>query len=43
MPNLENGIIKFYKLDITFKLPEYIDWESVQQIDIRNCLQITCA
>lgn len=31
---LKLGIIKFIKLDCTFKLPEYIEPESVQQIDI---------
>ena len=32
--NLKNGFITLVKLGITFKLPEYIDCESVQQIDI---------
>ena len=31
---LKSGIIKFIKFDCTFKLPEYIEPESVQQIDI---------
>lgn len=31
---LKSGIIKFIKFDLTFKLPEYIKPESVQQIDI---------
>ena len=31
---LKSGIIKFIKFDCSFKLPEYIDPESVQQIDI---------
>lgn len=33
-PKLKSGVIKFIKFDCTFKLPEYIEPESVQQIDI---------
>ena len=33
-PNLRNGIIKLTGLKCTFKLPDYIDYKTVQQIDI---------
>jgi len=33
-PNIRNGIIKLTGLECTFKLPEYIDYKTVQQIDI---------
>ena len=33
-PNIRKGIIKLTGLDYTFKLPEYIDYKTVQQIDI---------
>lgn len=32
--NLRNGIIKLTGLECTFKLPDYIDYKTVQQIDI---------
>ena len=32
--NLRNGIIKLTDLNCTFKLPDYIDYRTVQQIDI---------
>lgn len=32
--NLRNGIIKLTGLSCTFKLPDYIDYKTVQQIDI---------
>ena len=33
-PNIRNGIIKLTGLNCTFKLPSYIDYKTVQQIDI---------
>ena len=33
-PKLKSGIIKLTGLNCTFKLPEYIDYKTVQQIDI---------
>ena len=33
-PNIRKGIIKLTGLNCTFKLPEYIDYKTVQQIDI---------
>ena len=33
-PSIRNGIIKLTGLNCTFKLPEYIDYKTVQQIDI---------
>ena len=33
-PNIRNGIIKLTGLECTFKLPDYIDYKTVQQIDI---------
>ena len=33
-PNIRKGIIKLTGLKCTFKLPEYIDYKTVQQIDI---------
>ena len=33
-PNIRNGIIKLTGLNCTFRLPDYIDYKTVQQIDI---------
>lgn len=33
-PNIRKGIIKLSGLECTFKLPDYIDYKTIQQIDI---------